>query len=404
MTDFTCSTPLLLGGVNEFQLRYAGMPENANPACWAAQRPSVLHTLFENALQAGATLLCAPTDSAGLHDLAALGLEDQFEAINPSLVEEAKKAAAPYAVPAGASLSPSGSQLPPQGNADFDDDIYQFYRRQVRVLKRAGAEFIVLDRQCALADMRAAVLACRTTGLPVLALVEADSKGETATGSSLLSCLITLQSMGAAGVGLAAAQAEEGMHTLLKAAPHAAVPLAAPVTEALGGEGGAPALSRQLALLVQQGVRIFDARRCNNPELIRELAQCFPLLPPLSPLEEPDPDCYAVAVEGEVFFLGDNFVYSDPLPCTSHLADDLIDLEDESINTALVEVEDLSEALILAEAAPLSRLPIAVRCTSLPVLDAAVRYFQGRLIIDTDCPLEEEELTPFVGKYGAILY
>ena len=75
---------------------------------------------------------------------------------------------------------------------------------------------------------------------------------------------------------------------LLKAAPHAAVPLAAPVTEALGGEGGAPALSRQLALLVQQGVRIFDARRCNNPELIRELAQCFPLLPPLSPLEEPD--------------------------------------------------------------------------------------------------------------------
>ena len=177
MTDFTCSTPLLLGGVNEFQLRYAGMPENASPACWAAQRPSVLHTLFENALQAGATLLCAPTDSAGLHDLAALGLEDQFEAINTSLVEEAKKAAAPYAVPAGASLSPSGSQLPPQGNADFDDDIYQFYRRQVRVLKRAGAEFIVLDRQCALADMRAAVLACRTTGLPDLALFEAVSKG-----------------------------------------------------------------------------------------------------------------------------------------------------------------------------------------------------------------------------------
>ena len=30
MTDFTCSTPLLLGGVNEFQLRYAGMPENAS--------------------------------------------------------------------------------------------------------------------------------------------------------------------------------------------------------------------------------------------------------------------------------------------------------------------------------------------------------------------------------------
>ncbi|MFR1477011.1 MAG: homocysteine S-methyltransferase family protein [Hydrogeniiclostridium mannosilyticum] len=403
MTDFTCSTPLLLGGVNEFQLRYAGMPENASPACWAAQRPPFcipyLKTPCKQAQRCCARPPILPAFTTWRHWAWRINLKLS----TPPWLKK-PKSGRPLRGPRRRQPLPSGSQLPPQGNADFDDDIYQFYRRQVRVLKRAGAEFIVLDRQCALADMRAAVLACRTTGLPVLALVEADSKGETATGSSLLSCLITLQSMGAAGVGLAAAQAEEGMHTLLKAAPHAAVPLAAPVTEALGGEGGAPALSRQLALLVQQGVRIFDARRCNNPELIRELAQCFPLLPPLSPLEEPDPDCYAVAVEGEVFFLGDNFVYSDPLPCTSHLADDLIDLEDESINTALVEVEDLSEALILAEAAPLSRLPIAVRCTSLPVLDAAVRYFQGRLIIDTDCPLEEEELTPFVGKYGAILY
>lgn len=405
MTDFTCSTPLLLGGINEFQLRQAGMPKNTNPAYWAAQHPSVLHALFESPLQAGVSLLCAPTTSAGLHDLTALDLENQFESVNTSLVEAAKKAAAPYTVPVGACLSPSGFLLPPQGDADFDDDIYQFYRRQVRVLERAGAEFIVLDRQCSLADMRAAVLACRTTDLPVLALVEADNKGETATGSSLLSCLITLQSMGVAGVGLAATQAENNTWApLLKAAPHAAVPLAVSVTEALEVEGCTQTLSEQLALLVQKRVRIFDVRCCDNPDLVRELTRCFSPLPPLSPLEDPDPDCYAVAVEGEVFFLGDNFVYSDPLPCTSHLADDLIDLEDESINTALVEVEDLSEALILAEAAPLSRLPIAVRCTSLPVLDAAVRYFQGRLIIDTDCPLEEDELTPFVGKYGAILY
>lgn len=112
----------------------------------------------------------------------------------------------------------------------------------------------------------------------------------------------------------------------------------------------------------------------------------------------------AAAIEGETFFLGDDIILSEPLFCSSQLEDDIIDLEDERINTVLVQVESMDDALLLSEQGKMTRLPIAVHCDNAPVLDAALRYFQGRLIVDSNCALEEEELIPLVSKYGAILY
>ncbi len=57
------------------------------------------------------------------------------------------------------------------------------------------------------------------------------------------------------------------------------------------------------------------------------------------------------------------------------LGDDFIDLDDERANVALVEINSIDDALLLAEYGHMSRLPIAVRAESLPVLDAALRYF-----------------------------
>ena len=62
------------------------------------------------------------------------------------------------------------------------------------------------------------------------------------------------------------------------------------------------------------------------------------------------------------------------------------------------------DAQLLAKDAAMTRQPIAVQTDSLPVLEAALRYFPGRLIIDSDCALEEDVLSPLAAKYGAILY
>ena len=50
--------------------------------------------------------------------------------------------------------------------------------------------------------MRAAVLAARTTDLPVFVTIAVDESGRTVTGSSLLPVVITLQAMGVDAIGL----------------------------------------------------------------------------------------------------------------------------------------------------------------------------------------------------------
>ena len=88
----------------------------------------------------------------------------------------------------------------------------------------------------------------------------------------------------------------------------------------------------------------------------------------------------------------------------SRLTEDLIDIDDEVANATLVRIETPDDAQWLAKEAAMTRQPIAVQTDSLPVLEAALRYFPGRLIIDSDCELEEEVLSPLAAKYGAILY
>ncbi len=117
-----------------------------------------------------------------------------------------------------------------------------------------------------------------------------------------------------------------------------------------------------------------------------------------------EPDCYAAATEREAFFLGDNIEFSEPLPCSGSLVDKLIDLDDERVSAALVHVESIDDAVLLGKYASMSKLPIAVRADSATVLDAALRYFQGRLIVDSSSCIEPEVLEPLAAKYGAIVY
>ena len=59
---------------------------------------------------------------------------------------------------------------------------------------------------------------------------------------------------------------------------------------------------------------------------------------------------------------------------------------------------------MLTENAAMSRLPFIVNANDMVTLEAALRYFQGRLIIDTRCDIDPEKLHELAKKYGAILY
>ena len=166
-----------------------------------------------------------------------------------------------------------------------------------------------------------------------------------------------------------------------------------PSMQAIADQGGIPAIL---------GAQIVGGCCGSTPEHIRELAQTVEnTYRELAPQE---PDHFAAAIESESFFLGDDISLSEPLECSYDLGDDLIDIEDEQVNAALVEVNSIDDAKLLIENASMTRLPIVVRIHNLDVLEYTLRNFQGRLIVDSACDLEEEEMRPIVDYYGAILY
>lgn len=390
--DFPFRLPLLLDPTPDF--RAAGLPAGADPESWLAQHPGRTHDLLARWAGAGAMVLCAPTRDANRFRLPGRDIAG----LNGHLLQAARSAAQPAGIPVGGTVGPSGLFVPPNGTADFDE-IYDGYREQIRALEQGGADFLLLEGHRALSDLRAALLAARTTGLPVFALIAVNSGGHTGTGGDLLPYLITLQAMGADAVGLSCPANAALAKQFLRAQRHTMVPFAV----RLAADGLTPQELAEAAVpYLKAGVRILGAGAGAKAEHLTALAETAKKYGPPELPEEPD--CDAAAIEREAFFLGDDIVLSEPIPCTSALEDDLIGLDDEQVTAALVEVAEMDDAVQLGNAGGMTRLPIAVHADSPTVLDAALRYFQGRLIIDSDCQIKRDTLEPLAAKYGAIVY
>ena len=372
--SFPFHLPLILDGATGTNLIAAGMPSGVCVEQWILEHPEKLLALQRAFLEAGSNAVMAPTFGANREKLAAYGLQDQVEEINLKLVALSKEAAEPFHALVGGDVSPAGVMIEPYGDLTFDE-LYDIYLEQIRALKKAGVDFIALETQMSLADLRAGVLAAKEAGLPVFATITVEDMEELLEG----------------------------------AVSHAQVPLIAkpnagkPSQEDPAVYPLSPAeFAEKMESLLAAGAQIVGGCCGSTPEHIRELAQTVEnTYRELAPQE---PDHFAAAIESESFFLGDDISLSEPLECSYDLGDDLIDIEDEQVNAALVEVNSIDDAKLLIENASMTRLPIVVRIHNLDVLEYTLRNFQGRLIVDSACDLEEEEMRPIVDYYGAILY
>lgn len=397
---FPWTLPFLLGGPTAADFHIPAASGDFSAEKWLLENGGALQEKQEEWLRAGIGGLCAPTSFVHQFDPDAEARSTELEALNHALLELTQKTAVPFGVPVGARIGASGLFVPPYGNADFDE-IYDGYRTQIRTLEKHGAEFFLLENQSSLADMRAAVLAARTGGLPTFVTLAADESGKTMTGGSLLPAIITLEAMGVEAIGLGGFLTPSAMLPLLKEVlPHIGIPLCATPC----AEGLTPAeFAEQAEALLHLGVSIVGISGEQTPEHWATLRQTanrpFDFAHP-----QTEADSYAATTETEVFFLGNDIMLSEPILCSSGLADDLIDLDDERVTAALVEIHSLDDVYLLSESSAMTRLPLAVRTDSRPILEAALRYVHGRLIIDSNCQIETELIERTAQKYGAIVY
>lgn len=271
------------------------------------------------------------------------------------------------------------------------EEAHMRFLEQMALLKDSGADLVLLRGSEHLWQMRAAVMAANVAGIPIIVTITVDEEGMTSLGADSTAALLTLQSLGAAAFGIACKDGNEELCSQLEhLLPHAEIPLAAVGVFK----------SEDITGLTSSGASIFiSSGAAVDSSIFTEI------LSSNSAFESgAEKDSFAAAVESEAFFLPDDLVFSAPLECGYDLAEDLIDLDDENINTILVRLNSSDDVSLLASQGGFSRLPVTVNSNDINTLEAALRYFPGRLIIDTHCDIPRKTIRSLAGKYGAITY
>ncbi len=390
--SFLFRLPLLCDGIADCDCLVTADNEYQCSETVIIDHPDILTKAKFQAIANGADAVFSPTGGVTHDRLEEYGLDEEFSHYITFLTQVTKKTAGTDVLTGGV-LMPTKLFKPPYTKNIFED-AYFAYLEKMTLLKSSDVDFVMLKNQNNLWDMRAGVLAAKSLNLPVFVTMNVDADGKNPNGTDCTAALITLQSIGADAFGIDCSDGITAEILLLqKIFPHAEIPLIAVMDTRTADKD-------RLLCLAQSGASVFIDKACQYD---KEKAAIFKQTPSaFDPNTEKD--SYAAAVECEAFFLPDNPELSEPMDCSYGMTDDIINMDDETIDAVYINLYSTDDAAMLSENASMSRLPFLIHTNNSVTLEAALRYYQGRLLVDSRCDINENELNALVKKYGAILY
>lgn len=429
---------VILDGATGSNLMRAGMPAGVCPEQWIATHRDVMLSLQKEYVAAGSNILYAPTFTANRLKLKEYGLEDRQRELIQELVGISKEASAGRALVAG-DLTMTGMQLAPIGTLDFEE-LVDIYKEQIRCLCEAGVDLLVVETMMSLQETRAALIAAKEVcDLPVLASLTFEKDGRTLYGTDAVTAVITLQSLGAAAVGANCSTGPDQMQQLIRdmarvanvpviAKPNAGMPVLMP-DGTTGYSMTAETFAQEMKLLAEAGASVVGGCCGTTPEHIGKLVRTLEGRIPQSRKEnqEQEPDIHYLTSERKTVSFGLNSPFlvigerinptgkkklqaqlkEGSLSMVSEFAE-----SQEKMGAAVLDVNmgmpgiDEKEMMLRAldEITMASNLPLSIDSSHVDVIEAALRRYPGRALINS-VSLEEAKCEPLLQiaeKYGAM--
>jgi betaine-homocysteine S-methyltransferase len=180
----------------------------------AVEHPEALRELHREFLAAGSQVLQALTFFGTRTKLDRAGYGAQTEEINRAAVRLAREAAGGKALVAG---SVSRTQLLEREGMDALGQARDHIAEQIRLLKDAGVDFLILETFFHLAEMRAALECAADSGLPAVATMSFRPLISACTdGHAPAECARVMADLGAIAVGANCEQEPARMLPLLR--------------------------------------------------------------------------------------------------------------------------------------------------------------------------------------------
>ncbi len=425
--------PIYLDGATGSNLLKRGMPSGVCPEKWIVENREVLMELQREFISAGSQIIYAPTFSANSIKLKEYGLGSEIEKINMELVSISKEAANGRCLVAG-DITMTGEQLAPIGTMDFEE-LVDIYKEQIGYLVKGGVDLLVVETMMSLQECRAALIAAKEScDLPVMVSMTFESDGRTLYGTDAKTAAIVLESLGAAAIGANCSTGPDKMIAIIKdMAKVTTVPIIAKPN------AGIPTLDKDgstvydmncedfadgMAELVKVGASILGGCCGTTPDYIRKLSDKTKNI--VINKRQGSEKRYLTSERKTIeFTLNDNFIIvgerinpTGKKKFQEQIRNDNLEMviefarEQEACGAGILDINmgmsgiDEKEMMLktLEEVEGVTSLPLALDSSHVEVLEAALRRYPGRALINSISyeKIKIDNLLPIAKKYGAM--
>ena len=425
--------PIFLDGATGSNLQKRGMPAGVCPEQWILEHRETMIALQREFIEAGSRIVYAPTFTANRIKLKEYGLEGRIAQINHDLVTLSKEAACGRAYVAG-DLTMTGEQLAPMGTLDFEE-LVDVYKEQIRYLEQAGADLLVIETMMSLQETRAAVIAAKETcDLAVIATLTFEADGRTLFGTDAATAAIVLENLGVAAVGTNCSTGPDKMvETVRCMAEVTSIPIIAKPNAGLPSLDGADntvydmeaeEFGRHMQDIVMAGASIVGGCCGTTPDYIRALRTSVGDMPIIQ-RNKPEKRFLTSERQTIAFGLEDNFIIvgerinpTGKKKLQAALREGSMELVTEfaesqeacgagvlDINMGMSGIDEKAAMLrALETVSGVTNLPLSIDSSHVDVLEAALRRYPGRALINSISYEKEktDALLPIAKKYGAM--
>ena len=431
---------LYLDGATGSNLVRAGMPSGVCPEQWILEHSNVMLALQKEYVEAGTDILYAPTFTANRIKLAEYGLEERLEQMIGDLVAISREAAASVKdrrVYVAGDITMTGEQLSPMGKMELET-LIDIYKEQIKALEKAGIDLLAVETMMSLAEARAALIAAKETcELPIMVTMTFEEDGRTLYGTDARTAAVVLESLGACAVGVNCSAGPARMREIVAemTAVTTSIPIIAKPNAGLPflDEQGRTCYSmsadefvREMSQLTDAGATILGGCCGTTPEFIRGLTKAFGRKITVCPKRR-NPDIRVLASErktlsfgldGNFFIVGERINPTGKKMLQAQLREGVMDKvlqfaeEQEQCGAQVLDINmgmsgiDEKEMMLRAveEVSGVTNLPLSLDSSHVEVLEAALRHYPGRALINSISLETEkyEKLIPIAKKYGAM--
>ncbi|MDR1560614.1 MAG: homocysteine S-methyltransferase family protein [Clostridiales bacterium] len=387
-----------------------GLPAGESPVDWNITRPERVIEIHREYLDAGADIISTNTFTA-------------YESANrEKIIDAAFKNARAAAVSKPNSLiafdmGPTGRLLSPMGDLSFEE-CYNGYKEMASQASALGADLVIIETMTDLLEMKAAILAAKSTGLPVVCSMTFNENGRTVMGTDPYCFTSMAQALGVSALG---ANCGVGPDALLKILPMflecAAVPLVAQpnagMPETVDGKARYKLLPGEFAdtmrKMAKKGVKLIGGCCGTTPAHIKAAVQaCAGIKNKLNhgqKFEWLSSASRAIRFKNGKTEFG--YIGTDYFGDFDALANEAFDLEDDGAEVINLIIDGASLPKAVGYLQELSlKMPLSVQTSDPEAAEAAFRIYRGRPMMNITGldPETSRQMKTIAERYGALIY